>query len=825
MQDLILRLPEIKVRHQKYFGSKAVNLGVIAREMRSMPGFCLSAAVYTEAVKKAGVFRDILALAQECQGRDLAFVESAAEQIHRLVLEVPLPEAVVEAVAAAYATLVSDDPQPEVAVRSSATAEDLPSASFAGQMESFLSIRSLPNLLQAVKGCWASLWTARAIHYRLQKGIDQANIAMAVIIQVMVPAQAAGVMFTANPVTNSRGEYYIEAVRGLGEGLVLGEKNADRYRVAKETLAVITREIQEERPYLTDYQVKTLADFGAKLEFLYGEPQDVEWALYRGEIYILQTRPITTLADEEIRLLPPSEMTRVQRDIWTNVNERFPEPILPIDGIIAKIYYQSLFSAYRDLGYQVPYVDWSKVEAGFFPELFQPPAIRLKFRRLFKLRKTTGWNIAREWQQNEEIFNKYLRLLKDPRLKEFPLEIIMEYIDDALRDFQRALTFRYLLYIQYGTLFAFLSWLLKTASGGQGQEILEGLTAGEPQVTMELNEKLIQLAGQAEAADGLAEIIVSTPPEEVRKSLTAIEGGPQFLARFDEFLAKYGDRELTQGLGGLAAPTWREEPAAVWGILRGTLIAGRYPGEQKQSLSARRQEAEEALARLSSRGLGRLLPLDRLTKRLVDAARQYNAFRENSHFYLTQAMTVFRTLFLQVGNRLVRRGLLAREEDIMLLGYFEVKDLVYALYNQQKVSRLEMTETISSRRQQQERRRKRWLNRHLAVTASAAGVLHGAAASSGLVRGRCRVITDPRDFNRLEPGDILVARYTNPAWTPVFSFIGGLVVEYGSTVSHAAIIAREYGIPAVMGVAGAAEILTDGELITVDGSRGLIQRA
>lgn len=824
MDDMILWLPDIKFRHQSLFGSKAVNLGVIAREMKTPSGFCLNSNAYSQTLKNLGLLKKVTNLAKEVQAETLEKISSISEKIAEEIIAISLPQEIEKALADAYGSLRKDNKDFFVAVRSSATAEDLPSASFAGQLDSFLNIESFSEMITAVKKCWASLWTPRAIHYRYQKGIGQENIAMAVIVQEMVPSQVAGVMFTANPITNSRKEFYIEAVQGLGEGLVLGEKNADRYLVDKEGLHIISKNTVEETSYLTDFQIKTLADYGAKLEFMYGEYQDIEWALHRGETYLLQTRPITTLEDEEPVDIHPNKMTKIQKDLWTNINERFPEPILPIDGIIVKLYYLALFNAYKDLGFSVPYVDWHRVEEGIFPEFFIPPKIHMKPTRLFKIGKTINWDIEQDWKDNEKAFDKYLRLLKDQNLRQFPLELIMEYVEDALKDFQRTLTFRYILYIQYGTMYHLLSRLLIFLNKDEGQGILEGLLSGQPHVTGEVNAELMELALRAKINPLVKEKLINHDPKEMSSMLKAIPEGEIFLQEFEEFLDRYGDRELSQGLGGLAALTWREQPEVVWGMLKGILIADESTQMHPNNLPDRRKEAEDKLGVLFDKGFFRFLPLRSFSGKLINAARKYNAFRENSHFYLTQAMTVFRTLFLEMGNRLVRRGLLNHEEDIMYFSFYEVKDILYALYSNQKVRKLELEEKVFNRKQKQERRRKKWAGRKLTIPPERENLLRGVGASSGVVSGTCRIIRDPKEFIRLKPGDILVAEYTNPAWTPTFSYIAGLVVEYGSTISHAAIIAREYGIPAVMGVPGITSVLQDGEKITIDGSQGLIQR-
>lgn len=820
MADLILTLPDIKFRHQLEFGSKAANLGLIARKMTTPPGFTLSSAAYFNTLNEAGVLPEIIRQTSQTALTEMHSIERLSETIEQSILSLTLPPQLEAAIQTAYLELLAGRKQVKVAVRSSATSEDLPFASFAGQMESYLNVESFPQVLEAIKKCWASLWTPRAIHYRDQKGINQAQVGMAVIIQEMVPAQVAGVMFTANPVTNSRDEFYIEAVPGLGEALVKGEKNADRYIVNKNGLYITVKDTVEGAPLLTDFQIKNLAVNGSKLEYLYQDYQDVEWAIYKGEIFILQTRPVTTLGDEEPPDFPEHQMTPIQRDVWTNVNERFPEPILPIDGVIAKVYYLSLFTAYQNLGFTVPPTDWSKVEEGLFPDLFVPPAIKANVFRVFNICKMMRLDVEKEWKINESIFDRYLNLLKYDKLKDFPLEIIMEYIEDALKDFQRSLIFRYLLYIQYGSYYNLFSKLLNVLYGNQGQIILEELVTGQPQLTSELNEKLEELALVAKDSPAVSAAILSIEASQLRSHLGQSSTGQDFLKHFDDFLESYGDREISQGLGGLAAPTWREKPEVVWGILKGTLLTD---NPVAQSTTAKQGLAHNRLQEITSQGLAGRWPLKNIIIRLTRFARSYVAFRENSHFYLTQAMTVFRTLFLQLGDRLVKRGHLDDKNEIMYLTYWDIKDLLYRLYSYQKVSKMELTEKINDRKQQLARRQQRWTARKT-LDAISDTTLQGTGASSGIVAGPVRIIGSPAEFQRLQPGDIMVAQYTNPAWTPVFSFIGGMVVEYGSTVSHAAIIAREYGLPAVMGVKGAASILREGEIITIDGLRGLIQR-
>jgi len=824
MGETILWFQDIKPSKQRMFGSKAFNLGVIANKSRTSPGFCLSAEAYYHTLQLNGIHAKIRQLLKDIDCQDIEAIEEVSRKVQYLITKVSLTSPIEQELKVSYDKLLKYYPGSKVAVRSSATAEDLPSASFAGQLDSFLDIQDFIGVTEAVIKCWCSLWNPRAIHYRMSRGIGQSNVGMAVIIQQMVPAEVSGVMFTANPLSNSRKEIYIEAVKGLGEQLVQGEVSGEKYGVMKNGLYIPTKDTQDNQPLLTDFHIRWLASEGVKLEHLYGAPQDIEWAYHWGEIYILQTRPITTLNDEIPDEVHESNMNPIQRDVWTNINERFPEPVLPLDSVIAKTYYLSLFEAYQQLGFSVSRVNWDRVEEGIFPDFFMPPSIKPNFLRIFKVWKLLWINIDKEWQVNEAIFDRYLNFLKRDALKDFPMEIIQEYLEEALKDFQRANIFRYLIYIQYGTFYKALEKLLKMLLGAKGQALFYELVVGEDQITMQMNQELRNLARKMKNKKDIAEIITSVRPSEVEMSLKNKIEAQEILLDFNLFLNKYGDRELSQGLGGIAAEIWRDRPEVVWGMLKGMLINGQQAASNSIDGSQRRKIAEEELENLTSKGFWRISMVKRLIQRLIRYSRQYTAFREDSHYYLTQAMPVFRSLFLAIGQKLVRRGIIKEDKEVLFLTYWELKTLLYDIYSQKKVSSIEMNELLATRKAEFQRRKERWANQ--AITVECEGnILIGVGASMGKVTGKVKIIIDPKELSRLEPGDILVAQYTNPSWTPVFSFVGGLVVEHGSAISHAAIIAREYGIPAVMGIKGITKKLSEGEIVTLDGSKGTVLRS
>ncbi len=435
MAKYIYWLKEIYQSDRAFAGGKGANLGDLARGLEVPPGFCLSSAAYYDNLMHFGVHRRIAGKLAGIDTENIEELEKVSADITDLVVHTPLLPEIDAAVTSAFTKMAEANPDIKVAVRSSATAEDLVDASFAGQQETFLNVDGLENVKTAVKKCWASLWTARAIYYRNQKGFAHELVRMAVIIQEMVPAAVSGVMFTANPVNNNRNEIRIEAVRGLGEQLVSGEAAGDIY-ILKKTEAnveIVAKTVSDPArgQMLNDYELRELAHTGLKIELFYEGYQDVEWAYHRGKLYFLQTRPITTLADEELPEIKLKKMSRRQREVMEWVAERFPDPIHPIDGIIVKVLFMAQFEAMQAYGYKIQDVDWRRVEKGIFPEFFTPPQIRPGLKRLWRylrLSKTLQSDPAAEWAAEQKYLLDTLKKLKARDVSTLPYDIIIDYI-------------------------------------------------------------------------------------------------------------------------------------------------------------------------------------------------------------------------------------------------------------------------------------------------------------------------------------------------------------------------------------------------------------
>ncbi len=829
---LILWLEDIQREERPQVGGKAANLGDMARGLTVPPGFCLTSMAYRQHTGDEHTRKQINEALTNLDTDNMEAVNNASSSIAGIITALPMPEEVVQAVTTAYNKLVDGRNGVKVAVRSSATAEDLAEASFAGQQETYLNIAGLQATLAAVKKCWASLWTPRAIHYRAQKNFSHDSVWMAVIVQEMIPAEISGVMFTANPTNNNRREVLIEAVPGLGEALVSGEVRGDIYVLRKEGethIEVLQKDIVDPArgQLLNDFDIRKLAHAGIKIELFYEDFQDVEWAYYKGIFYFLQTRPITTLADEEPPEIPWDSFNKVQKAVMNWVAERFPDPIYPIDGIVVKVLFMAQLEAMRGFGFRIPEVDYKMVEKGIFPEFFTPPKIKkalwhnLLYLNLSKILKSDP---AAEWKSEQAYLHETVNKLKSRDMVKLPIELVTDYLTEALHHFHYFTVMRYKYFTINRIPSDILKYLLKKLFGETSLQVYENILAGEHNTTLEINDKLRELTLSSRRWPEVMQIIINGELKDMRAQVAKAAGGIDFLQDFDHFLDLYGERETSMGLGGIACETWQDVPDVVFGIMRAILTEDEGARAAKESaMAARRQDAEEKLARALHRGIWKTLGIGRWAAKLVAHGRSFTVFRENSHYDVTRWMHVLRLLYLELGSRFARDGVLRDQRDIFYLTYFEIKEIIFTIFHGiEEVNKREIHERVKKRELEHGRRLARWRMRDIIM--DTAGALKGVAASSGVISGTARIIREARDFHRLKKGDILVAQYTNPAWTPLFTTAAGLVADTGGVASHAAIIAREYGLPAVMGVGNATKLLQDGEKITVDGYKGLVFR-
>ncbi|MGI5288561.1 PEP/pyruvate-binding domain-containing protein [Nonomuraea polychroma] len=835
-------------------GGKAANLGELTRAgLPVPPGWVLTTEAYRQ-----------VATGLETNGDGLA------ERARRHLLEAPVPAAVHEAIVKHYAALGPDIP---VAVRSSATAEDLPFASFAGQQDTYLNVVGADAVVDAVRRCWASLWTDRAVAYRESNGIDHAAVRLAVVVQVMVDAQVAGVMFTANPVTGRRRETVIDASPGLGEAVVSGAVNPDRFVVyggailerhaGDKKLAIRSLpgggtervETAHDGLCLTDAQVLALAELGGRVEDHYGGPQDTEWAIDGdGALWLTQARPITTL-------YPLPETTRPGLRVYFSVNvaQGVMGPITPLG-----------LSAFKLIsGGAAGLPGYGPADPLDGPAFAFVSGQRLWLDITTAVRSRPGRAILPRALTLGEARTATVmeRLVEDPRLSlvhtsprpflravarfvrrvHAPSRVVMaltrpdralayaarlgEELDKRLRvpdsatpaqrldhaERMLAGTFPVIISIMpivitgYG-LFALASKL----SGVPLAEMQDVLRSVPHNPTTEMDLELWDLATRIEP-EPFKELPVA---ELVRRYQ---QGGlpPVAQREIAAFLDKYGHRGVAEI--DLGVPRWSEEPAHILGVLANYLRMDGGAGLAPAALFAKgAEQAQAAIAHVVRQAGHRARWRGAVARFGLRRTRKFAGLRELPKFYLVKTLAAVRHSLLAVGDHLVGLGVLAAAEDVFFLDLREVRAALDGG---------DLREVVAERRAAYEQeQRRRHVPRVLLsdgtepealAVAAPDGALTGTAASAGTVAGLARVVLDPVGAH-LEPGEILVCPSTDPGWTPLFLTAGGLVMEMGGAMSHGAVVAREYGIPAVVGVPDATHRITTGQEIELNGAAGTV---
>lgn len=785
-------------------GGKAANLGELVRNGFPVPGgFVVTTAAFELAVAEHGG-RDGLARAS-------------------------LPEELRAAVAAAYAELGGGP----VAVRSSATAEDLPGAAFAGQQDTYLNVVGEEALADAVRRCWASLGNERAVAYRRRLRVADDDVSIAVVVQSMVEAETAGVMFTADPVSGDRSRTVIDASAGLGEAVVSGLVTPDHYvldaagRVVSRTPGrreVVVRSaagggvVHESGPAaagavpaardggtaLPDAALRELARLGAEVAAHFGRPQDIEWAYAGGRVWLLQARPMTALPPPPLGRLGP-----LRRRLGAVLSEYVPVRPYPIDastwlpygpaGLMAQV--MATFGI-RD-AFEGFLVEEDGVVHAMVPPRPRPTAgllaapyrIATRVRRYDPARWTDDPRFRQVTAGTRELAGRDLRAMSWPELVRMPRRAL-----DVVRPVA-GLRADYL----PGAGVALLR--LRLALGLLGAAPMFGeLIAGARTRTGDANRALEELAQEARRTG-----VLDTAPPPGAPGVDALPAA--FAARLRAFLAEYGHRETVSPLL-VTPPTWADAPEAVLGTIR-MLAAGHHAEADPGAVGALdRLLAHPRLRRSRARRA-------RMTRR-VEAARAGVAFREDSHFFFTMPLPVLRRSLLELGRRLRDAAVLDEPEDVFHLRLEELEaigDLATA--GRERLGRLRAVALARAAEREQLTGVRLIDPAALFPPRPAEGALvSGTPASGGRATGPVKVIRDPARFADLSRGDVLVCPYTNPSWTPLFQRAAAVVVDTGGSASHAAIVAREYGIPAVMGTGGGTSILTDGRVVTVDGDTG-----
>lgn len=776
-------------------GGKGVNLGrLVQLKLPVPPGFVISVEAYRAFLS-----------ANHLAGFD-------PDTLHAPILSAPIPSEVSTPILDAYRELGA----PTVAVRSSGTAEDLATASFAGQHDTVLNVSGPEALLDAVRACWASLWSPRAIAYRRQVGWNDQDVALAIVVQTMVPAEWAGVLFTADPVTGRRDRMIVEAVAGLGEALVSGQVTGKRVVVEKSDLRLVNGD-----NVLPQGALEELAQLAIRIERAFGRPQDIEWAYAGGRCYLLQSRPLTALRENRRPVVArkPRRFSRMQRESVSNMIDHYPFPSYPFDS---SLYFRPMIerlggSVNAALGFAPIAVDDIMIEMADGVYQMLPPDLRptigvlkLPVKLLAALRVDQDvWLV--ECRATLVVLAQQIDAEELSPFSDQELLLRMEMLQSLLLDlfFPRFRAFPRGMLSRWG-----LGLLVRLAAGERAGRLEGELLAEIPCTTIAINQGLTRLADQIRSSAKLRQVFRDEHPDRLPARLSESSAGRSLLADVEYFLRRYGYRE--SAMLGSAFPGWRDDPAIVYGLLKG-MAAGnpangaREPGEGDPVDRASREVVVGFKRRFG--------PGERLLKplffKLRDVTRSFVAYREDSHYYLFMPFPVVRRLALELGRRLAGRGVLEAAEDIFFLEIGEIKQLGPASV---------VRESVRKRKAARKSVEGRFTTvpAELLEQGSSGSTVRGVPVSPGRAAGPVRLILSEQDFWKLQPGEVLVAHYTNPTWTPLFAVASAVVVDAGGTTSHAAIVAREYGIPAVMGTRNATKVLRDGQRVLVDGGKGSV---
>ena len=830
-----VHLAELSAGDTDRVGAKAANLGELMRVGLNVPsGFAVTTNAFARFLEHNGLDRNSTAEA----------VEAA-----------PLPPDLAAALVSAARTL-GDVP---VAVRSSGVAEDLPGASFAGQYESFLNVQGEPSLLDAIRRCWASAFNQRVSAYKSNREWS-GQFGMAVLVQQMVPADAAGVAFTANPVTGNRNETVVSAVRGLGERLVSGEASPDEWVInGQEAVARATPE-----QAIGAEQVLAVADLARKVEAHYGSPQDVEWAIAGGTLYLLQARPITALPEAPpepvpVEIAPPP-------GFWEREASHFPRPLSPMAAsIVTPIENASMKRVFDEFSLLLETLEYRQIGGWLYTRLVPlggkdrpaPPAwlfsiliravpsIRRRIRgsvdamRSDKAGKLIDrWNA--EWQPALSRRMAELRDVDLPRLSDEELE---QHLDRAMAHFTEAAGIHFILHAPGVFALAELTFTCRDMLGWDEVRTLD-LVAGLSTMSTEPARRLAELARLARDRPAVRSVLEHVDSTTARR---LVEVDPEFATAFAEYQSAYGCRALSYDLED---PSIAETPELTLGLLADQLAWNYDPAADTASLHAHRTavtaEARAALAGHSAEDRARF-------ERVLERAQRTYPVREENEFYTISApIALLRYALLELGRRLAKQGQIQRAEHVFYLRYDEARAALRDRTDRQKL--------VTQRRGERAwvlanpgppsygknpgppppldalppeprfaMQALLWFTDHTfasEATAHATQVgeeLRGIAASQGAYTGPARVIMNESEFGKIQAGDVLVCPITSPVWSVLLPSVGALVTDTGGILSHAAIIAREYRVPAVVATGKATALLHDGQIVSVDGASGVVR--
>ncbi|HDR7793977.1 TPA: phosphoenolpyruvate synthase [Bacillus luti] len=864
MSSFVLDFQEIEKTQMSLVGGKGLNLGELSniQGIQVPEGFCVTTAGYEKAIEQNEAFQTALNQLAILKIEDRDQIGEISKKIRELIMGVEIPSDVEKAVTH-YLSRFGDEHA--YAVRSSATAEDLPYASFAGQQDTYLNIIGKEDILQHMKKCWASLFTDRAVIYRMQNGFEHSQISICVVVQRMIFPEASGILFTADPITSNRKVLSIDASFGLGEALVSGFVCADNYKVKEEKIVdkmIATKKIaiygrtgggtetqqiapnQQEVQTLTEQQILQLARIGRKIESYFGCPQDIEWCSVDDTFYIVQSRPITTL-------YPIPEANDEENHVYISVGHQqmMTDAMKPL-GL--SFFLLTTRAPMRKAGGRL-FVDAT-------PRLASPAGREFLINTLGKSDPLIKDALTTVVERDD-----FIKLLPDdekslnksmpPVSSQLQIENDRAIVADLIKNSEASIE-QLTQNIQKKSGTALFDFILEDIQ--QLQKILSdpqsiAIIMAGMDASSWINEKMEEWLGEKNAADKLSQSVqnnitsemglalldvadVIRPYPEVIEYLQHVkdnrfldevvkfEGGEKVRDAIHVFLNKYGMR--CGGEIDITKTRWSEKPTTIIPMLLNH-IRDFEAGASKRNFEEGLQEAlkkEEALIeRLQHLPDGKQKIEE--TKRMISTIRNCIGYREYPKYVMINRYFIYKQALLKEAEQLMQSGILREIEDIYYMTFEELHEVVrtnkldYEIMKQRKneyklYEKLTPPRIITSDGEIIIGKYKREDLPEKAIV--------GLPVSSGVIEGRARVILNMEDAD-LEDGDILVTAFTDPGWTPLFVSIKGLVTEVGGLMTHGAVIAREYGLPAVVGVENATKLIKDGQRIRVHGTEGYIE--
>jgi len=871
MNPYVLSFREIDKHKLMVVGGKGANLGELSRiEGTRVPeGFCITTEAYKKIINEAPELGSLLEQLSLLKAEDRKKISEISGMIRRVIEGIIIPKDIEEEILHYLAKYGGNH---AYAVRSSATAEDLPTASFAGQQDTYLNIKGKDSIFKHISMCWASLFTDRAVTYRIRNNFGHRKVYLSVIVQRMVFPQASGIMFTSDPVTSNRKVSSIDASLGLGEALVSGLVNADIYKVREgrivdkkvstKKLAIYAieeggteeREIETEHQNmqtLTDEQILQLEHMGRTIESYFGRPQDIEWCLYKNMFYIVQSRPITTL-------YPVSEVKDEKNHVYISFGHRqmMTEAMKPL-GLT---FYQEWMK--RITGAEMPemggrlYMDMSKELASPFMSKFYLKSLVtvdvLMQNALYNLMKrkdfvknlyrgkssksdTSMWlkwgvDTIKVYRQNDPVIVKNLIAQNEAFIQSREVKLSnlsgIELFDFILKDFEER---KNTLFKGYGAVFSATyasSWINKNVQKWLGEKNVADTLAQSVSnnVTSEMGLELLDIADVARQYPEVVEYFGQVNDDTFFDDLMKLKGGKAVADSIKSYLKKYGMRCSAEI--DITRMRWSEKPTILVPMILNNIKAF-GPNAHSMKFEQGRQEAkrkeQEILNNLEKLPGGKRKV--KKTKKMISVLRNFAGYREYNKYSLVSYFWIIKQALLKEADNLVQKGIVREKEDIYYLTFLELREVV-------KTNRLDYS-IITNRKEEHAVFEKltppRVITSEGEVISSEygtgnipQGALAGVPVSSGIIDGRARVILRMEDAD-IEEGDILVTAYTDPSWTPIFISIKGLVTEVGGMMTHGAVVAREYGLPAVVSVEDATKLIKDGQRIRINGTEGYVE--